>query len=461
SSTTAVRGAYGIFYHGRNPNGWSGVPWGQTMGFQQFNEVQAPNLPYEAAFNWGNGYPGVVRDRDRNPSLAANPYNSWGPVSWDPDAGRVGNTQQWNFNIQQQLPGNIVFDIGYVGSKSTGVQANELRRLHQMHPKYLALGDLLTRNVTSQAAAPALHPDARYPAGFSGDMPLWQALSPFPHLATWNTINSAFVPLGFGTYHSMQLQLNKRYSHGIWLQSNYTWSKTIDNLNSAFGDTWGMNGGRPMDYYNLSLDKSVSASDRTHVAKLGAAVDLPFGRGRRFGSDSGRVTNFVAGGWTVQFIGNYSSGEPLGFGGTGVPVGNFSGQRGLIVNPEGKPLKLNWDSTSFDMASITTPGTTAHRYLDTSLVVDPASVSRYQLGNAAYRYSQLRAPAYFSDDLSLQKNFRPIESMRIQFRVEALNAFNRHRFNQIETNTASPLFGQVTGVSDDRRQFQFGVRADW
>ena len=66
-----------------------------------------------------------------------------------------------------------------------------------------------------------------------------------------------------------------------------------------------------------------------------------------------------------------------------------------------------------------------------------------------------------NEDVSLQKNFRPIESMRIQFRAEGLNLFNRHRFSDINTNPASPLFGQITGVSDDRRQIQFGIRADF
>jgi hypothetical protein len=51
--------------------------------------------------------------------------------------------------------------------------------------------------------------------------------------------------------------------------------------------------------------------------------------------------------------------------------------------------------------------------------------------------------------------------MRVQFRAEMLNGFNRHRFSGINTDAASPLFGQVTGVSSDRRQIQFGIRADW
>jgi hypothetical protein len=219
-----------------------------------------------------------------------------------------------------------------------------------------------------------------------------------------------------------------------------------------------MNSGRPFDYYNLALDKSVSASDRTHWVKIGASYELPFGRGRKFGSDTNRLADFVAGGWTFQYIGNYSSGEPMGFGGTGTPNSNFQTQRAVLVNPDGRPLSLNWNSQNFDMSRISTPGTAAHKFFDTSLIRDPA---RYERGNTAYRYSQLRGPPFYSENFSLQKNFRPTEGMRIQFRAEALNGFNRHRFSGINTSAASPLFGQVTGVSNDRRQIQFGIRADW
>jgi hypothetical protein len=323
------------------------------------------------------------------------------------------------------------------------------------------LGDVLNQWINKQEDIPAaaVARGARYPYKDLGEyVPVWQTLLPYPQIISWSNIYSAFSPLGFGTYHSLQLQLNKRYSQGLQFLSNYTWSKTIDNLNSAFGDTWGQNSGRPMDYYNLALDKSVSSSDRTHWIKIGASYDLPVGRGRQFGGSMNKAVNFAVGGWTLQYLGNYSSGEPIGFGGTGTAAGNFQTQRAMLVNPDGKPLKVDWNSSAFDMSRISTAGTAAHKYFDTSLLRNPG---RYERGNAAYRYSQLRTPWFMSDDFSLQKNFKPVESMRIQFRAEFLNAFNRHRFSSFETNASSPLFGQVTGVSNDRRQIQFGIRADW
>ncbi|HYP07001.1 MAG TPA: TonB-dependent receptor [Bryobacteraceae bacterium] len=443
---TAIRAGYGIFYHGRTPNGWSGVPWGWKGGFRQENVVPV-GLTYQGTFNWDSGYPGRPVDLPRNPSLASGGGGLYGPVSWDARGGRVGQTHQFNFNIQQELPWQMVFDVGYIGTRSYDILANELRQMNQLDPRHLGLGADLDQWVTSQAELPASVRAAggRYPYKDTGAAVVaWQTLLPFPHLETWNPVFSAFVPEGAATYDALQVQLNKRFSHGVQFLSNYTFSKTIDNLISAFADTWGGNYGRPLDTYNLGLDRSVSAFDRTHWIKIGATVDLPFGRRR------------LIGGWTVQYIGNYSSGEPLGFSST-ESAGNFQTNRPVVVK-DARGVQLDWDSAGFDMSQISTPGAAGHKYFDTSVVRD---TTRFERGNAPFRFSNLRTPWFLNEDFSLQKNFVPVETLRVQFRAEFLNAFNRHRFSGFETNVASPLFGQVTGVSDDRRTVQFGIRADW
>jgi len=464
SQKTVIRGAYGIFYLGRNANGWSGVPWGQMAGFGQENKVTSSN-GYQAAWNWATPYSGVVRDLPRDPSLANGSPGVWGIVSYDPNAGKNGYTQQWNFNVQRELPFQLVLDIGYVGSKSTGIQANELRRLNQLDPKYLALGDALGTGVTSQAEVPAAIAvvGGRYPFGNAGIwIPAYQTLLPYPQMMVWNEIKSAYSPLGFASYNALQLRLDKRFSGGLSFLSNYTFSKTIDNVRSAFGDTWGANSGRPVNYYNLSLDKSISDADRSHTFKIGAQYELPFGQGRRFGTNAHSAMTFLLGGWTVQYIGNYNSGWPLGIAGSGTPNSNFATNPAIAINPNGQPLSVGWSADQIDMSRISQPST-AHQYINTSLFVDPIAIGRYQRGNTSYKLSQLRGPWELSDDFSLQKNFRPLESLRIQFRAEFLNVFNRTLWGNIESNASSPLFGQVTGASDwySPRKIQFGVRADW
>ena len=461
---TTIRGAYGIFYLARNANGWSGVPWGQTAGFGQENRVSSA-VDYQSPWNWSNPYPGITRDLPQNASLASGSPGVFGIVSYDPNAGKNGYTQQWNLNVQRELPFGILFDAGYVGSKSTGIQANELRRLNQLDPKYLALGDALGSVVGRQADIPALVAAAggRYPFGNTGiRVPAYQTLLPYPQVLASNQIMSAFTPLGFSTYHALQVRADKRFSSGINFLSNYTFSKSLDNVRSAFGDTWGQNSGRPANYYALSLDKSISDADRTHTFKIAAQYELPVGRGRRFGQNTPAAMDMILGGWTVQYLGNYVSGLPLGITGSATPNSNFATNHGFETNPDGQPLSLDWNSAKIDMTRISQPNS-ANKYINTSVFVNPLTIDRYERGNTSYKLSQLRMPWELYDDFSLQKNFHPLESLRIQLRADFLNAFNRTLWANINTSTSSPLFGQVTGASDRLapRKIEFGIRADW
>ena len=105
-------------------------------------------------------------------------------------------------------------------------------------------------------------------------------------------------------------------------------------------------------------------------------------------------------------------------------------------------------------------GEPVHQHLDLCVSDHHRTLPR---GNTSYLLSQLRGPWQLSENLSLQKNFHPMESLRVQFRADALNAFNRSLWGNIDTNVASSLFEQVTSESDwfSPRKIQFGVVADW
>jgi len=112
--------------------------------------------------------------------------------------------------------------------------------LNQLDPKFLVLGDALGTVITKQADIPAsvIAAGGRYPFGSASiPIPAYQTLLPYPQMMTWNEIKSAFTPLGFSTYHALQVQANRRFSSGLSFISNYTFSKSIDNVRSAFGDT--------------------------------------------------------------------------------------------------------------------------------------------------------------------------------------------------------------------------------
>ncbi|MBI4893397.1 MAG: TonB-dependent receptor [Acidobacteria bacterium] len=457
SPKLVFRGGYGIFFPPRAANDWAGVPYGSLMGFAITNRVSSPGKT-RAAFNWNNGYPGVERPVGLDPSMAD---WSWGPVYWDPNGGKLPYTQQWNANVQFQLPNRLVADLGYIGSKSTALLANQLSQINQLSPKVLVLGsDLQDIWVNSNAdiplAAKAL--GARYPfAEGTETISLQQTLQPYPQLPDWQSVLAYNAPLGFATYHSMQVSLTKNYSHGLTWLANYTFSKTITNMDTALY-TW-VNAGRPADYYNLSLEKSIASYDQTHVVKAALSYELPFGKGKRFGANLPRALDFLAGGWVIQYIGNYANGMPLSFPGRDTTNYNAAANRAVMMNPSGASLSAGFDSARFDMGSISTPGSQSNRYVNTSLMRDP---KQFERGNASYSTAQIRGFGQLNEDIGIQKNVRIFERFRFQLRAELLDALNRHRLSGIDTSPSSPLFGQVVGVDPNQfRTVQVGMRLDW
>ncbi len=150
----------------------------------------------------------------------------------------------------------------------------------------------------------------------------------------------------------------------------------------------------------------------------------------------------MAGGWDLQCIGNYASGEPLGFGGSGIPKFNNGTNRAELLNTNGQSLHSS------------SQGGVGGTYLNTSLIKDPQTVrGRYAFGNAPRLVSQVRSPWNRNEDVPLHKNFQPFgeHAVKFRFRAELLNAFNRHRFDGIDAWPASATFGQIVGVSGNRQ----------
>jgi hypothetical protein len=435
------RAAYGIVYAPRVPNDYSGAPYYQKVGFAQQNAVNDPGNG-KAAFNWDQGYPGKITTPAPDPSAASYTY---GLVWWDPNGGKIPYVQQWNAGFQFSLPRHVSVEANYLGNKSTGLYGNALANINQIPAAALklkdALGDYVGSSDDIPTAAKAL--GARYPYPYPGTyIPLQQTLQPFPQVPYWNVIYAWNSPLGFGTWNAGELTVARREGRITWL-AGYTFSKTISNMDSAFNSY--SNYGRPQDYNNLRLDKSISPYDQTHTAKFGMRYELPLGRG------------LLRAGWTLQLLGQYGSGFPLSFYGTPPYNANFAGYRADVVNPTGQSLYAGFSASTFDVSTLSTSG--HNRYVNTALVRDPVP---YTLGNVSFATSQIRGFGFANEDLGIQKNFRFHDRFRAQLRAEFLNVFNRHRFSGIDTNAASPLFGQVTGVDAGLyRQTQVGMRLDF
>ena len=204
---------------------------------------------------------------------------SWGnnnrPGIIDPNYGRTAYTQMWNLNIQRELGKGVVLDVGYVANKATGIRAGELGILNQLDPSAAAdaIGARLLNQVRTPAEAAANGIAYPYP-GFAGNVA--KALSPFPQVQGNNTVAAYGTPIGFSTYHSLQVILNKEFSNGLTAYANYVWSKNLTNVESS------MVGSNPgaMDIYNLKLEKALANDDQPHMFKGFVSYELPFGKGR-------------------------------------------------------------------------------------------------------------------------------------------------------------------------------------
>jgi TonB dependent receptor len=389
---TSLRAGYGIFYGANVFNGFSSVPF--SRGFGGTNNISNP-LAHTSMFNWDSGYP----DAFVAPSLDPTSWRFGGVTHWDPGAGRIPRTHQWNINVQRQLLQTLTIDIGYVGTRTSNIWVGDLAHKNQLDPQYLSFGSSLSTILRTDADAQRFGlPGLPYPA-FAGGQ-LWQALVPFPHLARNGIGLTTFnAPLGRSRYDSLQIAVNRRYANGLTLFGNYNFSKTIQNMESALRND---NGGRPLDYYNLDLEDSLGDFDQTHTWKFAVVYELPVGHERRFGRDMPGALDAIVGGWTVSVIGNYASGTPLRFTGSAIPGWNGRANRPDLRNPDDRSLLAGFDSSKFNAAAITQGNYADHLFIAPGLIVDHAP---FTLGNAGF-VLDVREPYSRNEDISIQKTFR-------------------------------------------------------
>jgi hypothetical protein len=443
TNRVVARGGYGISY---TPEAF-GWDFADFAGFRQTNSMPASNNPpFAPVFNIDDGYPGQTQPVNLDPSFAA---RFGGVRRFSPGYVRSGYVQSFNFGIQTEISKDLMVELDWRSSKGTRLHSGPNVIPNQINPKELARGDVLRQTISSPGQAAAAGLPYPYP-GFSGLGAY--TLLPFPQLGG-RTLNSFGDPVGFSTYHSMNIIVTKRMAKGYYLYGAYTFSKGITNVTDL---NVGGNSGGIQDTYNRALYKSISSLDRTHVFKSALTWDLPFGKGRTLLNGTNRVVNALVGGWTVSGILNYSSGTPLGHPNSRVTPGTAWNGPTVWANfntPAGG-FKRIFNPDTFDPANPNDPG---NRFFDTSAFSDANPNS---LGTSPNRFPQVRMLASFSEDASLIKRFTIREGIGLQFRMELLNLFNRHSFDSPQMNMNNNNFGNIVRASGNRIG-QFGMRLEW
>jgi len=336
-------------------------------------------------------------------------------------------SMQWNFTIQQEFPARLLLEVAYVGTRGLQLSrgGEDAFMIDQLTLDLLSLGNRLLDTVDNPFYVP------NGPGFFANKtVARNQLLRPYPQ---FTNVNPLFSSGSSSTYHALQTTIKKRPSRGLQFEGSYTWSKSIDNGEGGFQDN-----------YKIKLNRSITDLDVPHRFILNLVYELPFGRGKRFGGSMPRLMDALVGGWMIDGITNYQSGGAFGISATNVcrcfNTGSYANSKGYSGKLEGR---------AEDRLA---------RWFDTGAFSQPDA---FTIGSMGPRSSNLRNDKVANWDLSLSKDFHPIEKLRVQVRADALNAWNHPRFSGPNTSVTSGSFGVVSSQSNAPRQVQFGVKVMW
>lgn len=388
SKKTVLRTGYGLFFF---PQGNAGT---NIRQFRQPPFDFVVNLPFS-----GNDIP-ATRAAQGFPLTTSVPDLTRGPAFYalrgvTPDF-RNGQMQQFNLSVQRELGRDLVATLGYVGS--AGAKLYWARNINQPDP-----------------GSGAIDPRRPYAARLPG----------VTSIAWLESSGNSF-------FSSLQASFEKRFSKSFYFLGNWTWSHGLDNV----GGDGGANGPIPQDPRNRRADWSSSNSDVRHRVNLASSYQLPFGKGRRFASNSGALTHIV-GGWEIGGLSVLQSGLPFTVTVAGSPSNTGAGSRANPV-PGANPIPSNRSiNLWFDPAAFTTP----------------AAFTWGTLGR-----NTLRAPALYNFDFSISRKIQFSETKQLEFRSEFFNGLNHPQFGLPAAAAGVGGAGSITNTQRSNRQVQLALR---
>jgi hypothetical protein len=239
-------------------------------------------------------------------------------------------------------------------------------------------------------------------------------------------------------YHSLQTQLNKRFSKGLTVTAAYTLSKSIDTSSTS------NLGGTVANPFNLRDERGRSNWDRRH-AFVASWVYTPVQKLEN------AAANAFLGGWTISGITTVQSGTPLTFlmGDDVALDGTFGGQHAQL-----RPGV----TTSDIVVDHADRNAMISRFFNTDSFVPTNQAPRGAYGNAGR--GLISGPAFSATDLALMKDFPFREQFRLQVRGEAFNAFNQVNFGNPTTNVSSSALGRIRSAGDPRI-LQIALKLIW
>ncbi|MDR3727281.1 MAG: TonB-dependent receptor [Terracidiphilus sp.] len=370
---TVVRAGYGIYY---TPIMYNNI---------QFELLYAPNFYYLGqTINIAN--PTTIEN------MFAPPYSGTTGYTMSKTL-KDQSAQEWNLNIERSLTDNMLLTVAYLGN--------------------------VTRHMSTRADGN--QPYALSPGNTTGILdvrpqPLNGAMS-----EQWNAYNA--------NYNALTASLQRRYAAGLQFLLAYTWSKAMDIQDA---DNNGIE-----DIYNPHLTWGLASFDRTNNVQLSGIYDLPFGPGRRFLNQDGLLNKEILGGWSLSFIQQLASGQPVS-----VSANNTSDTSG------------NHQSYAIETCNPKT-GFTRTRFQ----ILNPACFAQPAPGHyGTTRTIPVRQPGLYATNLSLFKAFTIYHDNQLVFRADAYSVLNHPEFGGGGGSAGSSTLGQLNYEASGQRSMQLSLK---
>jgi hypothetical protein len=410
------------------------------------------------------------------------PDRSSTPLLFDPNL-KTPFVHQWNFSIQRQIVRDTVLEVAYVGNKGTNM-------FRMMNANQAVITSAFLDSFRSAQAFFAGSPAgttsiANLPGPVGALLRTYGATaSAVPSSITTNlanndlgtfitavdtgavpvngisTVGGRLVQAGLGqsyfrnpqftiaalgcactdtSYNALQVSVNRRFSAGLLIQSNYTWAKSLDDISD---DTDGAGQGLliPTDSNNRILDRGRSGYDIRHQFRAGVIYELPFGKDKAFVKSG--IFSHLVGGWTTNTIIDWSSGYPYSVSsGRQNYYPNITSRAGFTGDPNEIGNLVKGGSSVTFMSS-----------------TDLAKFSTPLAGSFGAGRNIFTGPGFFQTDFALHKQIPITERVKFDLRGEAFNVFNNVNFNNPNADISSASFGVISSVRVPPRILQLAAK---
>jgi len=390
--------------------------------------------------------------------------------------------QQWTLGVQKQLGSSMVVEANYVGSR--GVNLFRMLNVNQMD--LVANGfvrDFLAaqRNLAASGNPNVGEPTGNYGRLYGGTIPtaaygdirngnvgvvanaldlgtLGIGLERAGLPDNFFRPNPQFAVAGLGCscsnsrYNALQLQLRGRIGRGLNFAANYTLAKSTDDLSHDTSGA-GTNIIVPSDPKRTELDKGRSDSDVRHVARGFVIWDVPVGKNRRFLGSSGKLTDWLLGGWQINGILDASSGYPFSVF-SGYHTFTFYDDQTQVAGTAGTTNRAVYTGDRTNIGNLTKTATGVE-----FLSAEERALFKAPLpGEVGSGRNLFTGPSFFQFDLGLFKNFRIDDRRRVELRMEVFNLFDTVNFSQPNATLTAGAFGTINNTRVPPRTIQLGAK---